>query len=167
MSETETKEKIMVETIDGEVECPVRNTDPAFVPNIVAFCCNFCAYAAGDLAGSTRTEYPPNIKVIRMPCSGRTDVQFILKAFEDGADGVYVAGCQEGACHFAEGNYWAKRRVRYAKKVLAETGLNPLRLEMFNFSASMFDHFVMRAKQMDERIRALGPSPIKPGGATD
>ena len=138
-----------------------------FEPEITAFLCNYCAYMSADTAGTQRIQYPANVKLVRLPCTGKTDVRYILKAFEDGADGAYVAGCEEGACHFAEGNYWAKRRVRYAKKIIAETGLNPLRLEMFNFSASMFDHFVMRAKQMDERIRALGPSPVKPGGAVD
>ena len=155
----EQEEQVAAE--EEETKEPEKPVDPNFVPHIVAFCCNFCAYAAGDLAGSTRTEYPPNIKVIRMPCSGRIDVRVLLKAFEEGADGVYVAGCEEGSCHFAEGNYWAKRRVKYAKKLLDEIGIGGDRLDMFNFSASMFDHFVMRAKQMDERIRKLGPSPIK------
>lgn len=141
------------------VQEPEKPVDPNFVPNIVAFCCNFCAYAAGDLAGSTRTEYPTNVKVIRLPCSGRIDIKYLLEAFENGADGVYVAGCEEGACHYAEGNYWAKRRAKYAKKILDEIGIGGERLEMFNFSASMFDHFVMRAKEMDARIRKLGPSP--------
>lgn len=135
--------------------------DPDFVPDIVAFCCNFCAYAAADLAGSTRTEYPPNIKLIRVPCSGRVDMLLLLKAFENGADGVYVAGCLEGNCHFAEGNYWAKRRVNYTKKFLGEIGLEPDRLEMFNLSAAMFSRFVEVAHLMNDRIKTLGPSPIK------
>lgn len=158
----ETEEKVEEQQAEAAPEKPV---DPNFVPKIVAFCCNFCAYAAGDLAGSTRTEYPSNIKVIRLPCSGRVDTRFLLRAFEEGADGVYVAGCQEGSCHFAEGNYWAKRRVKNAKKLLDEIGIGGERLEMFNFSASMFDHFVANAKAMDERIRKLGPSPVNVAAA--
>ncbi len=154
----ETEEKV-------EEKQPKQPVDPNFVPKIVAFCCNFCAYAAGDLAGSTRTEYPSNIKVIRLPCSGRVDTRLLLRAFEEGADGVYVAGCEEGSCHFAEGNYWAKRRVKNAKKLLDEIGIGGERLEMFNFSASMFDKFVANAKIMDERIRKLGPSPVNVAAA--
>jgi coenzyme F420-reducing hydrogenase delta subunit len=131
-----------------------------FTPRIVAFTCNFCAYAAADLAGSTRTEYPVNIKLIRVPCTGRVDVVHILKAFENGADGVYVAGCLEGNCHFAEGNYWAKRRVRYAKKILDEIGIGARRLEMFNLSAAMFGRFVEVANIMNDRITEMGPSPL-------
>ena len=131
-----------------------------FVPKIVAFTCNFCAYAAADLAGSTRTEYPVNIKLIRVPCTGRVDVVHLLKAFERGADGVYVAGCLEGNCHFAEGNYWAKRRVRYAKKILDEIGVGSRRLEMFNLSAAMFGRFVEVANIMNDRITEMGPSPL-------
>ncbi len=152
--------KTKVNNMDKNIE-PVVAIPDGFSPDIVAFCCNFCAYAAGDLAGSTRTEYPSNVRVIRMPCSGRIDIKMLVKAFEEGADGVYVAGCEEGACHFAEGNYWAKRRVKYAKTLLEEIGIDPQRLEMFNFSASMYDRFVAVAKEMTERVTKLGPSPIK------
>lgn len=151
----------MSEQTQENVAVEDRPADPNFVPRIMAFCCNFCAYAAADLAGSTRTEYPPNIKLIRIPCSGRVDVLHILKAFENGADGVYVAGCLEGNCHFAEGNFWAKRRVHYAKKLLDEFGIGGDRLEMFNLSAAMFTRFVEVAHEMNERISKLGPSPAR------
>ena len=141
-------------------DAPDTPVDPDFVPQLVAITCNFCAYAAADLAGSTRTEYPWNIKLIRVPCTGRVDVIHILKAFENGADGMYVAGCLEGNCHFAEGNYWAKRRVRYAKKILDDIGIGGQRLEMFNLSAAMFGRFVEVANLMNDRIKQLGPSPL-------
>ena len=89
-----------------------------FQPKIVAFCCYYCAYSAADLAGSMRLQYPPAIRMIEQPCSGRVDVRLLLEAFEEGADGVYVAGCLEGDCHFLKGNYRAKLRVGQAKKIL-------------------------------------------------
>ena len=94
-----------------------------FEPVIVAFCCHYCAYSAADLAGSMRLQYPPNIRIIRTPCTGRLEVDYFMHAFEKGADGVVVAGCEEGSCHFKEGNLTAKRRVNYTKDLLAEMGL--------------------------------------------
>ena len=146
---------------EKQEQTAVKEPPAGFVPRIVAFTCNYCAYAAADLAGSTRTEYPTNIKLIRIPCTGRVDVVHLLKAFENGADGVYVAGCLEGNCHFAEGNFWAKRRVRYAKKILDEIGIGAERLEMFNLSAAMYGRFVEVANIMNERITKLGPSPLR------
>lgn len=135
-----------------------------FEPNLVAFCCHYCAYAAADLAGTMRLEYPTNVRIIKIPCSGKIDVVHLLRAFEDEADGVYVAGCEEGSCHFLEGNYRAKKRVRYAKKILDEIGLGSDRLEMYNMSASMGQRFAEVAKEMTERIKELGPSPLKSKG---
>ena len=132
-----------------------------FEPKIVAFCCHYCAYGAADLAGSMRLDCPPNIRIIRIPCSGKVDLIHILKAFEDGADGVYVAGCLEGDCHFIEGNIWAKKRVKYAKNLLDEIGIGGERLEMYNMSSAMGERFVEVAKEMTEKIRELGPNPIK------
>ncbi len=136
-----------------------------FEPKIVAFCCHYCAYTAADLAGSMRLQYPPNIRIIRLPCTGKVDVLHLLRAFEDGADGVYVAGCMEGDCHFINGNFRAKKRVQYAKKLLDEIGFGGERLEMFNMSAAMGTRFAEVAKEMVERIKKLGPSPIR-GGKT-
>jgi len=107
-----------------------------------------------------RLSYPSNIKVIRVPCSGRVDILHLLKAIEDGADGVYIAGCLEGECHFLTGNLKARRRVNYVKKVLEELGIEPERVEMYNLSAGEGPRFVEIAKEMEERIRALGPSPL-------
>jgi len=134
-----------------------------FEPEIVAFCCHYCAYAAADLAGTSRLQYPANIKIIRFPCSGKIDILHILKAFENGADGVYVAGCEEGSCHFIEGNLRAKKRVEYARKLLEEIGIGAERLEMHNLSASMGQRFAEIARQETEKIKKLGPSPLKKG----
>jgi len=135
-----------------------------FEPKIVAFCCHYCAYSAADLAGSMRLQYPPNIRIVEMPCSGTIDHRVILDAFEKGADGVYVAGCMEGDCHFLKGNYRAKKRVNYVKKVLAEIGLGSERLEFFNLSAAMGPRFAEIANEMTERIKKLGPSPLRRKG---
>ncbi|MCL6447091.1 MAG: hydrogenase iron-sulfur subunit [Armatimonadetes bacterium] len=135
-----------------------------FEPKIVAFCCHYCAYSAADLAGSMRLQYPPNIRIVEMPCSGTIDHRVILDAFEKGADGVYVAGCMEGDCHFLKGNYRAKKRVNYVKKVLAEIGLESERLEFFNLSAAMGPRFAEIANEMTERIKKLGPSPLRRKG---
>ena len=108
-----------------------------------------------------RLSYPSNVKVIQVPCTGRVDIIHLLKAIEDGADGVYVAGCLEGECHFLTGNLKAKKKVQYVKKTLEELGLEPDRVEMFNLSASEGPRFAEIAKEMVNRIKALGPSPIK------
>jgi coenzyme F420-reducing hydrogenase delta subunit len=132
-----------------------------FEPGIVAFCCHYCAYGAADLAGSMRLNYPANVKIIKLPCTGKVDIIYLLKAFEDGADGVYVAGCLEGNCHFTNGNIKAKRRVARAKRLLDEIGVGGNRLEMYNMSASMGPRFVEVAREMTERIKALGPNPVQ------
>ena len=107
-----------------------------------------------------RLSYPANIKVIQVPCSGRVDIIHLLKAIEDGADGVYVAGCLEGECHFLTGNLKAKRKVQYVKKVLEEIGMEPERVEMFNLSSGQGPRFAEIAREMYERIKTLGPSPL-------
>ena len=130
-----------------------------FEPEILAFCCKYCAYAAADLAGSMRLSYPANIKVIQVPCTGR--VIHLLKAIEDGADGVYVAGCLEGECHFLQGNLRARKRVMSVKKVLASVGTDPERVSMYNLSSAMGPRFAEIANEVVEKIKALGPNPIK------
>ncbi len=128
-----------------------------FEPKIVAFCCNFCAFAAADLAGAMRLQYPPNVRIIRLPCTGKVDAVVLMKAFEDGADGVFVAGCLEGQCHYLEGNLRAKKRVAYVKKLLAEVQIEPDRIEMFNLSSAMGNRFAEIVEEMTERIKKLGP----------
>ncbi|MBN1841644.1 MAG: hydrogenase iron-sulfur subunit [Deltaproteobacteria bacterium] len=138
-----------------------------FEPKIIAFCCQYCAYAAADLAGSMRLRYAPNIRIILVPCSGTIDVIHILRAIEDGADGVLVAGCLEGGCHFIEGNFKAKRRVRMAKDLVGRLGIEEERVEMFNLSSAEGPRFAEIANEMTERIKALGPSPLRRKNSTE
>ena len=128
-----------------------------FEPKIVAYCCNFCAFAAADLAGAMRVQYPPNVRIILLPCTGKVDAIVLMKAFEDGADGVFVAGCMEGECHFMEGNLRAKKKVAYVKRLLEEVGTNPQRVEMFNLSSAMGGRFAEIVEEMTKRTKELGP----------
>jgi coenzyme F420-reducing hydrogenase delta subunit len=134
-------------------------------PLILAFCCHYCAYAAADLAGSMRLEYPDNVRVLRVPCTGKVEIDHLLAAFERGADGVIVAGCLEGGCHFLEGNLRARRRVERARQLLAEIGLEPERLEMFNLSSAEGQRFAEIVTEMTARLAELGPSPLRQGRA--
>lgn len=146
------------------VPVPVAvETSPPDV-EIVAFCCFYCAYAAADMAGVMRLSYPPNVKVILLPCTGGIAPIYILRAFEAGADGVLVAGCLEGQCHYQVGNYHAKARVRYLKARLDEVGIGGQRLEMFNLSSAQGPRFAEIAREMTDRITALGPTPLRQRG---
>ena len=131
-----------------------------FEPEIVAFCCHYCAYTAADMAGTRRISYPSNVKIIRVPCTGKVDAIHLMKALEKGADGVYVAGCLEGDCHFKEGNLHAAAHVESVKKILEDLGLEPERVAMMNFSAGMGENFAQAAQEFTEKIKALGPSPV-------
>jgi F420-non-reducing hydrogenase iron-sulfur subunit len=108
-----------------------------------------------------RLSYPTSVKVVKVPCTGRVDVLSMLKAFEAGADGIYIAGCLEGECHFLKGNLRAKKRLQYLKKLLAEVGIEPERAEMYNLSSAQGQRFAAIATEMTEKVRALGPSPVK------
>ena len=114
-----------------------------------------------------RMDYPTNVKIIHVPCTGRVDALYLLKALEDGVDGVYVAGCEEGDCHFLKGNIRARKRVGYVKSILKDLGINPGRVEMYNMSAADGPRFVDVARAFTERIEALGPSPIKTGKGSE
>ena len=114
-----------------------------------------------------RSDYPANIKVVRVPCTGKVDLLHILKAFESGVDGVYVAGCLEGECHFLTGNLRAKKRVLYAKQLLEEVGIRGERVEMYNLSAAEGSRFAQIAREMTDRIKELGPSPIRTKGGKE
>jgi coenzyme F420-reducing hydrogenase delta subunit len=148
-----------------------RGTAPAaaaeaagWQPRIIAFCCQYCAYSAADMAGSMRLQYPPEVEIVLLPCTGRFDVILALKAFERGADGVYVAGCLEGNCHFLDGNVRARKRVGLLKKELAAVGFEPERVEMYNLSASQGPRFAEIAREFTRRVSGLGPSPAGGGG---
>ena len=130
-------------------------------PVILAFCCHYCAYAAADMAGSMRLQYPANIRVLRFPCTGKIEENHLLAAFEKGVDGVMVAGCLEGGCHFLEGNFRARRRVERVKEILDEIGVDGRRLEMFNLSSAEGPRFAEITREMSERVEPLGPSPLR------
>jgi F420-non-reducing hydrogenase iron-sulfur subunit len=133
-----------------------------FEPKIIGFLCNWCSYAGADLAGVSRIQYPPNIRIIRLMCSGRIDPAFILEAFKDGADGVLVAGCHlPSDCHYMSGNFKALRRINLLKRVLKDFGIEPERLRLEWISASEGDKFAAVVKSMVEDVRKLGPSPLK------
>ena len=133
----------------------------AFHPEVIAFCCRHCAYAAADLAGGMRAPYPTAIKIVELPCTGRMDVVNVLHAFEDGADGVLIAGCLSGNCHYLKGNLYARQRVDYIRGLLREIGLEPERARMINISAAMGTQFAELATEHVECVRALGPSPLR------
>jgi len=130
-----------------------------FEPNILAFACNYCAFAAADLAGVMRLKYSPSVKIIRLPCTGKLDHIYVLRAFEKGVDGVFVAGCLVGQCHFLEGNIAAAKRVAHIRKLLESVGIDPARHEMFNLSAAQGPRWAEICMEFTERIRKLGPSP--------
>jgi F420-non-reducing hydrogenase iron-sulfur subunit len=136
-----------------------------FEPKIIGFLCNWCAYAGADLAGVSRIQYPPNIRIIRVMCSGRIDPAFILEALKDGADGVLVAGCHlPSDCHYISGNFKALRRIKLLKKVLEQFGIEPERVRLEWISASEGDKFASVVKNMVGEIKKLGPNPLKNGG---
>jgi F420-non-reducing hydrogenase iron-sulfur subunit len=130
-------------------------------PEIIAFCCNFCAYAAADLAGSKRMQYPVNVRIIHTPCTGKIEMEHILAAFEKGIDGVLVAGCLEGGCHFLEGNLRARKRTDRIRAMLDEIGVGGERLRMVNLSSAEAPTFVKRVEEMVAAVRALGPNPLR------
>ncbi len=130
-------------------------------PRIIGFCCYTCAYAAADLAGSMRVTYDPAITIVAIPCTGAVEPGVVLAAFEEGADGVFIAGCLDGECHYKSGNLRAKERVRALCAVLEKLGLETARLEMFQVSAAMATRFRDKATAFAARIRALPPSPVR------
>ncbi len=145
-------------------EAPKKPVDPNFEPEIIVFACHYCAYAAADLAGSMRLQYPTNIRMIKLPCTGKLEVIHLLKAIEAGADGVYAAGCLEGECHYLKGNLWARKRINHVKDLLAEVGIESERVEMYNMSSAMGAKFAEVATEFTARIKALGPNPVKREG---
>jgi F420-non-reducing hydrogenase iron-sulfur subunit len=132
-----------------------------FEPNIIGFLCNWCSYAGADLAGTSRMKYPPNIKSIRVMCSGRVDPVFILEALRKGADGVLVAGCHPGDCHYQSGNYKANRRMKLLKQLLEDMGIDPGRLRFEYISASEGAKFASVATEFVDELKNMGPNPLK------
>jgi F420-non-reducing hydrogenase iron-sulfur subunit len=136
-------------------------TEKSYEPEITAFYCVYCGYMAADTAGANRVQYPANVKFLRMPCTGKTDIRYLLEAFEQGADGVYVVACPIGNCHHVRGNERGLARLNRAKKILDEIGLGGERLDMFFMSGSQGEAFAQAARTMTERIRKLGPNPLR------
>lgn len=128
-----------------------------FEPKIVGFLCNWCTYTGADLAGTARLKYPPNVRVIRVMCSGRVDPTFVLKALQSGADGVLICGCHPGDCHYQEGNYKALRRYLLLKQLIKQFGIEPERVRLEWVSASEGERYTEVVKEFTEQIRQLGP----------
>ena len=132
-----------------------------FEPELTAFTCIYCGSMAADTAGAMRLSYPANVKLFRFPCTGKVDVEYILKAFEEGADGVYIVACPIGNCHHVHGNVRATRRLDHARRLLEEVGIDGERLGIFYMSGSQAHAFANAATQMIARVRRLGPSPLR------
>ena len=130
----------------------------AFEPKIVAFLCNWCSYAGADLAGVSRIQYPPTVRIIRVPCSGRINPLYILNALANGADGVLVSGCHPGDCHYISGNYAARRKFAVMKSFLTFVGVEEDRVNFSWVSAAEGGRFAEVVKGVTERVRALGPN---------
>jgi coenzyme F420-reducing hydrogenase delta subunit len=130
-------------------------------PIIVAFVCNWCTFTAADLAGTSRQKYPPNVRLIRMMCSGMVDPKYVLKAFFEGADGVLIGGCHPGDCHYINGNYKARRRVALIKEVLSLYGMEEDRIWLRWIGASEGNVFAETIRDMTEKIKSLGPTELK------
>lgn len=131
-----------------------------FEPNILGFLCNWCSYAGADLAGTSRMKYPTNLKAIRVMCSGRVDPAFVLEALRKGIDGVLIAGCHPGDCHYQSGNYKTNRRVKLLKKLLEELGIDPKRVRFEYVSASEGQKFATVVTEFVAEMKKLGPNPI-------
>jgi coenzyme F420-reducing hydrogenase delta subunit len=139
----------------------VIQTELRWNPEVIAFCCNYCAHSAAALAGSKRMQYPPGVRIISTPCTGKLEMEHILDAFEKGVDGILVVGCLEGGCHFVDGNLRARKRMDRIRSILDEIGLGAKRLAMVNLSDGMAAAFVQHITESMETIRALGPNPLK------
>jgi F420-non-reducing hydrogenase iron-sulfur subunit len=131
-------------------------------PKIVAFFCNWCTYTGADLAGISRMSYEPNVRIIRLMCSGRLDPQFVMKAFREGADGVLIGGCHPGDCHYQEGNYKALRRFKLLKTMLKQFGIEDERFRLEWISASEGDRVQKVINDMTEQVRKVGPLELTP-----
>lgn len=127
-------------------------------PKIIAFLCNWCSYAGADLAGISRIQYPPNIRIVRVPCSGRVNPLYIIKSLQHGADGVLVSGCHPGDCHYISGNYYARRRFALLKNLLEFVGVEPGRVSFSWVSAAEGEKFSQIVTEVVERVKALGPA---------
>jgi len=143
------------QVITEEIQTEDRPTD--WEPRLIGFLCNWCSYAGADLAGSSRLKYPPNLRVVRVPCSGRITPQFVMKAFERGFDGVLVAGCHPGDCHYSKGNYYTRRRMMLFKRLLEFMGIEPERFRFDWVSAAEGNKFAEVVEELTEAVKKVGP----------
>ena len=143
------------------IESDSMKKDEEFMPKILAFLCNWCSYAGADLAGTSRLKYPPSILPIRVMCSSRVDPLFVLKAYLGGIDGVLVAGCHPGDCHYEKGNYYTRRRFALLKKIFEEIDIEADRLLLSWISASEGPKYAKVATEFTEKIKKLGKNPAK------
>ena len=135
-----------------------KRTDDTWEPKIVAFLCNWCSYAGADLAGVSRFQYPTNLRVIRVPCSGRVDPMYIVKALQEGVDGVLVSGCHPGDCHYISGNLLARRKFALLKNFLEYLGIEPGRVQFSWVSASEGSRFADLVAKVVDDVKQLGPA---------
>lgn len=153
----------MTINVEHQIEIKTEEKLEGFEPELTAFYCIYCGYMAADTAGAMGLQYPANVKFIRMPCTGKTDVRYLLEAFEQGSDGVYIVACPIGNCHHVRGNERGYARLKHAQQILDEVGIGKERLDMFFMSGSQAHAFANAAKAMTERVRKLGPNPLKMG----
>jgi F420-non-reducing hydrogenase iron-sulfur subunit len=150
------KNKAVESMFDGE-----KKPEIEFEPTIVAYCCNWCSYAGADLAGTSRFEYPTNVRIVRVMCTGRIDPTFVLEALRSGADGVIIAGCHPGDCHYQKGNYAMEKRFVHILKAVESIGIKPGRVKLEWVSASEGGKFAALIREMTEQVKQLGPSPFR------
>ena len=148
-------------TASEEAQDLMRKIMEDFEPTIIAFVCNWCSYTAADLAGTSRLSYPKNVRLIRVMCTGMVDPQYIIKAFLEGADGVLVSGCHPGDCHYINGNYKARRRIKLLKEILPQFGFDQQRLRLTWIGASDGIQFAEIMRNLVTQVKALGPSQAK------
>ncbi len=134
-----------------------------FEPSVVAFLCNWCSYAGADLAGTSRLKYPANVRSIRVMCSGRVDPVFVMEALKEGIDGVLVAGCHPGDCHYQSGNFKTNRKVKLIKRLLSDLNIDPDRVRFEYISASEGQKFADTVTDFVGQLREMGPNPLKEG----
>jgi F420-non-reducing hydrogenase iron-sulfur subunit len=132
-----------------------------YEPTIIAFVCNWCTYTAADLAGTSRLLYPPNVRLIRMMCTGMVDPKYVIKALLEGADAVLISGCHPGDCHYINGNFKARRRVKLLKEILPRFGLDERRLKLTWIGASEGVDFAATIREMVPELKALGPNEVR------
>jgi F420-non-reducing hydrogenase iron-sulfur subunit len=135
-----------------------KEVQTQFKPKILAFCCNWCAYAGADLAGVSRFQMPTDVRVIRVMCSGRVPPELVIRALANGLDGVMILGCHPGECHYSEGNYLTRRRAHVLKRLLMYIGIEPERFQLRWVSAAEAAKFTAVVKEVTDKITALGPN---------